>query len=139
MFAEFIDERGQNDVERNFRFSFDVVYNLFINKFDKNIWLVFLSSKFATHQSLSLRDSTIASAVSKIQALTLKLFKWFERMWALKLYKVPKKSKHCNNCTVQRSWRAFEIIASISSSESTTTEDFILHIYRGTVSWWTIQ
>ena len=44
---------------------------LFENKFDKNIWLVFLSSKFATYQYLSLRDSTIASAVSKIQALTL--------------------------------------------------------------------
>ena len=43
----FIDKRGQNDVERKFRFSFDVVYNLFINKFDKNIWLVFLDSKFA--------------------------------------------------------------------------------------------
>ena len=36
MFVEFIDERGQNDVERKFRFSFDVVKKLFINKFDKN-------------------------------------------------------------------------------------------------------
>ena len=45
----------------------------FINEFNKNIWLVFLGSKLATHQSLSLRDSTIASAVSKIQALTLSI------------------------------------------------------------------
>ena len=31
----------------------------------------FFSSKFATYQSLNLRDSTITRAVSKIQALTL--------------------------------------------------------------------
>ena len=68
-FVEFIDERGQNDVERKLRFSLDIVHIL--NKFDKNIWLGFLSSTFATYQFLNLRDSTIASAISKIQALTL--------------------------------------------------------------------
>ena len=71
IFLEFIDKRVQNDVKRKFRFSFDVVHNLFINKFDKNIWPVFLSLKFANNQFLSLRDSTIASLVSKIQALAL--------------------------------------------------------------------
>ena len=28
--SDSFDERGRNDVERKFRFSFDVVYNLFI-------------------------------------------------------------------------------------------------------------
>ena len=71
IFVEFIGERGQNDAKRKFRFSLDVVYNLFTDKFGQNVWPVFLSSKIATYQFLSLRDSTITSPVSKTQALAL--------------------------------------------------------------------
>ena len=55
--------------------------NLFINKFEKNIWLVFLGSKFASNQFLSLRDSTIARTASKIQALRLGILLDFSTLW----------------------------------------------------------
>ena len=61
----------------------------FINEFNKNIWLIFLSFKFSSHQFLSWRDSTIASPVSKIQALTLDIHDvhTFQRYWDFtKLY-----------------------------------------------------